>query len=216
MLLACGMCADTMLQQSWWVLGAIGPALLVLIVDALVWLHAGAKRSLLVVVVLAAPTILTGVMVAPVLAGAGLVVLLLGRSVVLTALALRERPRAALVRAGVVSLLLGAAVVSSLPARRSTDALTRLLSATPFRLEPTSWALDELRSRDEALPAVREELTAALARDTMPRRRIVLLELHAVLGGPAAERATGCEATKRELSTYDRAVAASWARACGP
>ena len=90
----------------------------------------------------------------------------------------------------------------------------RLLTATPYRFDGSSWALAELRSRPEALGLINAALADALSRDVMARRRVVLLELHAAVGGPAVERAAGCKLTAPKADEEARVVA-TWARVCG-
>jgi hypothetical protein len=86
---------------------------------------------------------------------------------------------------------LGAALASSLPGRREVPELVSLLTETPFHFDEDSWALEQARQRPEVLPEVERRL-ADTSTERLAHQQLVLVELHARLGGPPAVREPVC------------------------
>jgi hypothetical protein len=214
---ACSLCANTQLHQEWWVLGAVSPLVFVLCLEAVLArprLEAGWPRMLARgLLLLGVGAAVAGGMVAPVLSGVALAVALWVRALVVAGATLRSAPRLVPLRMGLLLVAMGVNVAWQAPPQRNTEELVRLLSATPYRLEPGTWALEEVRRRAEAL-TVTEQRLANLEADASPRRVLVLLDLQRELGGALSGRASHC-ARIREAAQRDEGLAPVVGRVCG-
>lgn len=213
---ACSLCANTQLHQQWWVLGAVPPLLFALCLEAVLArprLEAGVPRMLTRgLLALGVGAAVAGVMVAPVLGGVALTVALGSRALVVAGATLRSAPRAVALRMGLLLVVLCLTIAAVAPPLRNTEELVQLLSATPYRFEPGTWVLGEVRHRAEALRLTEERL-ASLQADAPPRRVLVLLELQRELGGAMTGRASHCERI-REAAKRDEGLAPAIARVC--
>lgn len=217
---ACSFCTNTVLHQRYWWLGAIGPALALLLLEAAVraaqgprlegWRRAGS----LLFVALALIGGVGGALTAPVLGGAVVVGLLLLRATFVGAVTASEAPRGVAVRGLVLVLGLAGAVASSAPALRATPELVSLLTQTPFHFDDDCWALAQARTRPEALPELERKLSTTSA-DALAHQQLVLVELHALLGGDHSARAPLCRALAERRDLIEPRSRRRGLAACG-
>lgn len=213
------MCANTQLHQTWWALGAVTPALAVLLLEAVVALRVRPTRgwplaATVTLLLLGLLVVACGLFVAPALGGLALVTLLTVRAGLRGAATWSQAPREVPLRLGALLIALGACGLSQRPSRRDPDELVRLLTATPYVFSDDSWALEELqRRRDEALPLVEARLES-LRQGAGQRQLVVALELHQRLGGAQERRTASCVQAAASPAQEDSVTARRW-RVCG-